>query len=104
MKQKLKRNKTNKSSGSVIRTIFQQELKEFEGRFEAKIDTKLENLERRVDEKAKRYRDQILTSNDKIAKELETHRQEREVGNFQASELRNQVDDHEKRIKVLESS
>lgn len=37
-----------------------------------KTDLKLENLERKIDEKAKQYRNQILNSNDKLAKRLET--------------------------------
>lgn len=107
MKQKLKKNKTN-SSGSVIRTVFRQELKNFEKTvgekfvsFETKIDFKLENLERRVDEKARKYRDEVLNSNDKLAKKFETVQQELELGNLQ---MRRQLEDHEQRITSVESS
>lgn len=69
--------------------------------FEATMDFKLEHLERGVDEKAQQYRDQLLTSNDKLAKTLETMREEITIGNFQTRE---KLEDHEKRIKVLESA
>ncbi len=67
----------------------------------SELEDKLGELEQRVDEKAKQYRDQILTSNDKLAKTLETIREDLEIGNFQTKE---RVDDHEKRIKNLEKA
>ena len=110
MKQKVKRNRAS-DSGNVIRTILREELKsfatkedikeelkKFEKSFEAKMDIKLDlklgDLETRVDEKAKQYRDQILTSNDKLMKELEKQREEGEIGDSQIRE----------RLKVLESA
>lgn len=116
MKQKLKRKRTN-SSGTIIKTILQQELKKIESNidnrfdvfekkvdtkfdaFETKIDFKLDNLEIRVDEKARQYRDDILISNDKLAKTLETMREDLEIGDFQTRE---KLENHEKRIKILE--
>lgn len=115
MKQKVKRNKTS-SSGNVTRTILREELKEelhnserridqkFDQKFaafEVKIDFKLEDLELRVDKKAQQYRDQVLTSNDKLAKTLETMREENTIDNFQRDE---KIEGHETRIKVLESA
>jgi len=95
MKQKVKKNNAS-SSGNVIRTILREELKDFatkddlkkfETRFEAKMDFKLDlklgDLERKVDEKARQYRDDVLTSNDKLAKKLETMQEELKLGNFQ---------------------
>lgn len=78
--------------------------KKMDGKFklsELSTDIKLENLERKIDEKAKQYRDQILNSSDKLAKSLETMREELEIGSFQ---MRNKIKDHEKRINVLESA
>ncbi len=127
MKQKLKKNKTN-SSGNVIRTILREELKNFATKddlikfekgvdkefvsFEAKMDFKFENLERRIDfklggletrtdEKARQYRDDVLTSNDKLAKKFETVQQELEIGNLQ---MKRQLEDHQQRITILESA
>jgi len=52
-----------------------------------------------IDEKNQKYRDQILTSNDKLAKTLETMREDLEIGHFQMGE---KIRDHEGRIKNLE--
>ena len=66
---------------------------------EIKVDIKLERVERRIDDNAKKYRDQVLTSNDKLAKQLETMREENLAGFNQTSR---QINDHEKRIGKLE--
>lgn len=55
-----------------------------------------------IDEKAQGYRDEILTSNDKLMKKLETMQDENTIGSGQTSQLRDEVEDHEKRIKHLE--
>jgi len=54
---------------------------------DVKFDLKLENLERKIDEKAQKYRDQVLTSNDKIVKELEAMREENIIGFNQIARL-----------------
>lgn len=68
---------------------------------EINTDIKLENLERKIDEKAQRYRDQVLTSNDRLAKTLETMREEIEIGFYHVNK---RLDDHDKQIKILKSS
>lgn len=55
-----------------------------------------------IDENAQGYRDEILTSNDKLMKKLETMQDENTIGSGQTSQLRNEVEDHEKRIRHLE--
>lgn len=55
-----------------------------------------------IDEKAQGYRDEILTSNDKLMKKLETMQDENIIGSGQTSQLNDEVEDHEKRIKHLE--
>lgn len=55
-----------------------------------------------TDEKAREYRDQILTRLDDVMKELETMREENTIGTYQIRELREQGGDHEKRITQLE--
>ncbi len=69
------------------------------GFLKSELEFKLSDLEQRVDDKAQGYRDEILTSNDKLAKTLEAIREDLEIGSFQT---RNQVEDHEKTIKHLE--
>lgn len=93
------------ASGNIIRTILRQELQNLESNidhkfvaFEKKIDVKLDfrlgDLETRLDERAKEYHDEILTSNDKLMKELEEQREEREIGDSHIRE----------RLKILESA
>ncbi len=71
------------------------------GFLKSELEYKLGELEQRVDDRAKQYRDQILTSNDKLAKTLETIREDIEIGNFQTGE---KITDHEERIKILEKA
>lgn len=68
---------------------------------EINTDLKLENLERKIDEKAQKYRDQVLTSNDKLAQTLEAMREEMEIGFYHNKQ---KLNNHEKRIKILESA
>ena len=94
--------KQKKGPSPIVTTAYlDKALNERFAESEVRTDLKLENLERKIDEKARLYRDELLTSNDKLAKTLETMREELEIGNFQ---LKGQVIDHEKRIKVLESA
>lgn len=64
-----------------------------------KLEFKLTDLEQRIDNKAQGYRDQVLTSNDKLAKTLETIREDLEIGNFQ---MKREINNHDKRIKNIE--
>ncbi len=54
------------------------------------------------DGRNKLYRDEILTKLDRAMGELETIREDSVIGIHQMRELREEVDDHVKRIKVLE--
>ncbi len=56
-----------------------------------------------LDEKSKKYRDEILNGLDGVMKELETMREENTIGAHQTREIREEVDNHEKRITKLES-
>lgn len=85
----------NSSPNLVTKGFLKDELTSFETR----VDIKLDRLERRIDDNAQNYRDQILTSNDKLAKTLEAIREDIEIGNFQ---IKRGVEDHETRIKHLE--
>lgn len=63
-----------------------------------RLEEKVEN----VDENAKKYRDDILKKLDGVMGELQTMRDENTIGTYQTRELREQADDHEKRIVHLE--
>lgn len=66
------------------------------------LRSELDELKKEIDENAQGYRDEILTSNDKLMKKLETMQDENTIGSGQTSGLRDDVEDHEKRIKHLE--
>ncbi|MEK7517047.1 MAG: hypothetical protein AAB583_00725 [Patescibacteria group bacterium] len=96
----------SKKSDLVTKVFLKKELKKFENAFDQKLtamdiktDIKLERLERRIDDNAQKYRDQVLTSNDKLAKTLETMRQENSIG---FNQINRQLDGHETRIQKLE--
>ncbi len=69
-----------------------------------KLEFKITDLEQKVDNKAQKYRDQILTSNDKLMKKLEEMQDENIIGSNQTSQLNDTAEDHEKRIKILEKA
>ncbi|MEK7159913.1 MAG: hypothetical protein AAB702_00330 [Patescibacteria group bacterium] len=60
-------------------------------------------LLKELNEKSKKYRDDILTKLDEVVGELQTMREENTIGVHQTRELREEVDDHEKRITKLKS-
>ncbi len=66
------------------------------------LEIKLDEVKRDIDDKAKGYRDEILTKLDGVMGELQTIREENTVGAYQTRELREEVDSHEKRIRRLE--
>jgi len=83
----------------ALENSLQGDMKTLESSLRAEIKLSTDKVLIKVDENAQKYRDQVLTSNDKLAKTLETMREELEIGNFQT---RRMVDNHEKRIKRLE--
>lgn len=50
-----------------------------------------------------KFTDRILTTVDPLLKELETRQQEREVAADQHAQMRNKLNNHEKRIQKLEN-
>lgn len=113
------RQKNNSSNNLVTKEFFKRGLKSEFGTFEKRldkkfstkkdlstleirIDLKFDKFARKIDDNAQKYRDQILTSNDKLVKELQEMREENIIGTHQTVELRNRVETHEKRIGKLE--
>lgn len=101
--------KNKNPRGLITKDFLKKELGNFEKRLDQKLtvlevgtEIKLDSLERRIDDNARKYRDQILNSNDKIAKEFEQMREDRIIGDGQNIRLKKQVDNHEKRIKKIE--
>lgn len=96
MKKNTKPQLSTRSDLKNLETSFRLEITSLE----IKVDTKLENMEKRIDNNAQKYRDQILASNDKLAKQLETMTDENTIG---FNQLNRQLQNHEKRIKKLEN-
>ncbi len=71
---------------------------------ETRTDIKMETMEIRIDEKAKKYRDQVLTVMDKIVNELKTIRQEQVMVNEHAERMLTRIENHETRITKLETT
>lgn len=70
--------------------------------FKLDIFVEISQLETRTDDKMKKYKDEILTNMDGIAKELETIREEQIIGSHQDKEFQEQLNDQAKRIKKIE--
>ena len=68
----------------------------------AEMEVVAEKWANKTDEKARQYRDQILSVIDPIAKEISDTREERAVTAYQREQDREVIDDHEERIGVLE--
>lgn len=68
------------------------------------ISTKqdLRILKEELKEELTSFRDEVMTGLDGVMKELETMREESTLGAFQTRSLKEEVDDHEKRITKLE--
>ncbi|MFH1535736.1 MAG: hypothetical protein ABIC96_01530 [Patescibacteria group bacterium] len=98
--------KQKKSQDPLTRKILKSEVKSLEERLEKKFATKfhLQELANKINENAKKYRDQILEKLDETMGELGAMREENTIGSYQTSELRKDVDNHEKRISSLEKS
>ena len=71
---------------------------------EVRLDLKFQDFERRILDQLQHIRDQILTSNDKVVKELDDIRVNYQVSSGVSEEVRDKVEDHEKRISKLEGN
>lgn len=67
---------------------------------EQKIDVKLEKMR----DESRAYKDEIMAKMDEVMGELGVMRDENTIGSGQTSGLREEVQDHEKRIKHLEKA
>ena len=64
------------------------------------IDVKLEKIR----EEHREYKDEVMTKLDDISGQLEDLQQDKTLSIHQTEELGDKVDNHEKRIKLLEKS
>lgn len=71
---------------------------------EFRVDFKFDNFERKIMDQFQLIRDDILTSNDKVIKELDDIRTNYQVFEGISEQTRDTVEDHEKRITKLEKN
>ena len=64
----------------------------------------MKDMEQRIDDKNRGYKDEILTGLDEVMGELQTRREEDSAGTKLIRELDVKADDHEKRIASLETA
>lgn len=83
--------------------------KYLDGRFNAfaqgirkEIEFSAETVIEKIERKMQQANDRIFNMLDKIVKEFEGMREDRILGDHQEKQVREQVDNHEKRIKRLE--
>lgn len=128
MKQKIKRKKTD-SSGNITISILREELKNFATKddlksfatkkdlvslktdmsslktdmsnFKIDVLAEINRAELKAIDREQAYHSNVMTEFDKIMKKLEEMNQGNAIDNFQRDK---KIEDHEERIKVLESS
>lgn len=112
-----------KSDSPLTKSVLKQELGLLEKRMDKKFITKdylsntidmllqgirreftfaIEGVVEKFNEKLTKHTSLILTTVDPLLKELETRREDREIAVSQHSKLKNQVNNHEKRIQKIE--
>ncbi|KKQ28348.1 MAG: hypothetical protein US48_C0012G0001 [Candidatus Levybacteria bacterium GW2011_GWA2_37_36] len=64
----------------------------------------METIAEKFDRKLTKRTNLILTTVDPLLKELETRREDREIVPSQSAEIKDKIDNHEERIKILESA
>lgn len=98
------------SSNLVTKDFFRKELRqELNGTIERllhgirqEITFAMDTVADKFENKLNKHTSLILTTVDPLLKELETRREDRAISASQHLKLKNQVDNHEKRIKKIE--
>lgn len=85
----------------VLERLLEKHKQQLKEEFTQEFATKreLREMEERMDVKAKKYRDDVLTKMDEIVGELAQMREDRLVGDYQTKE---RLEHHEERIVKLE--
>lgn len=86
----------------IVTKIIKTELKDYPNRYE--LDSKLERLERKIDDNARSYRDQILTKMDDIVGELAQIREDNLFRDRDIKELQEKISLHDNEISKLKHS
>ena len=91
-----------KKKAISTKPVTEEKLKGVLKYYPTKMD--MENIELRVDEKARQYRDEILTRIDGVMGELAQMREDNVFADHDVKVLKERTDNHENRIKKLETS
>jgi hypothetical protein len=98
----------NNSSELVTKDYFKKELNGTINRLlqgiHREITFAMETVEEKFDRKLTENTSLILTTVDPLLKELEIRREDREIASNQSAGIKDRIDNHEKRIKILESA
>lgn len=95
--------KKNNTSQPITKSDLKLALKPYATKID--LEQALKNHPTKIDlaNSFKKYRDEILTKIDGVMGELQSMREENSIGAYQIREVREQVDNHEKRITRLET-
>lgn len=72
--------------------------------FRTELDYKFQIMRDEIHTEFTQFKDLILNITDPLLKEIETRREDREIGTAQMEEIKTRIHDHEKRITKLEHS
>lgn len=67
------------------------------------LEEKLSGLDNKIDDKLTKFKDTIITAIDPLLQELEQRQEDREMATYQTEQMRSQFNNHDERIKKLES-
>lgn len=102
-KEEIKKLATKKELRQAVSQLATKaELRQLEARLRTEIRITANELEERLDEKSRLYRDQILTVMNDFLEEIKASREERTVIGEQVSRNTRKLGRHEKRISALE--
>ena len=85
-------------------TILEDKINKLEKLLLLRVDLRLAETEEKLLTNITKFKDLILTTVDPLLQELETRREDREIQTAWMQDIRNHLDDHEKKIKKLQMS
>ena len=95
---------TKKDLDDALERFAERILREGERNVKRSISEAISESEERTKENQKQYHDENMNRLDDVMGELENIREDNMIGTYQTRELRENVDNHEKRISKLETS
>lgn len=103
-KNDLKKELKKELSNYPTKDDLNQRLTTFQNAFRIEIRHEFSIMREEMSAYMSKFTDLIYTAIDPLLKELETRREDREIGTAQMEDVRTHIHDHEKRITKLEHS